>query len=186
MASFHGRIEALLLAKSRRINPFLVYVPYSPFIPRNPDVGIKIIADNRKSRFNYEFLEFFEAGVVLLGTEVKSLRAGKLNIGDSYATVHKEELFWLNADIAVYTHGNMFNHDPLRIRKLLVHKKEIQRLIGITKEKGLTLIPTKAYWKQGRIKLEIGIGRGKKLYDKRKTIRDRDWDRDKARILKGE
>lgn len=149
-------------------------------------MGIKIIADNRKARFNYEILDTFEVGIVLLGTEVKSLRAGKFNIGDAYAQVRHEELFLHQANIPVYSHGNLNNHDPLRIRKLLAHRKEIQRLIGITKEKGLSLAPLKAYWKEGRVKLELGVGRGKKLHDKRETIRNRDWDRDKARILKGE
>ncbi len=149
-------------------------------------MGIKIISENRKGRFNYEIIETFEAGVVLTGTEVKSLRAGKLNINDSYGIIHKQELTWLNANIACYTHGNLNNHDPLRTRKLLVHRSEILRLIGVTKEKGMALIPLKAYWKNGRVKLELGIGRGKKLYDKRQTIRDRDWEREKGRILKGD
>ncbi|MBF0195078.1 MAG: SsrA-binding protein SmpB [Magnetococcales bacterium] len=149
-------------------------------------MGIKIIADNRKARFNYEIIDKFEVGVMLLGTEVKSLRAGKLNLGDAYASVRNAELFLNNANIPAYTHGNLHNHDPLRVRKLLAHRKEIQRLIGLTKEKGLSLIPLKAYWKSGKVKLELGIGRGKKLHDKRKTMRDRDWNRDKARILKGE
>ncbi len=115
---------------------------------------------------------------------MKSLRAGKLNLGDAYAAVRNAELFLHNANISAYTHGNLNNHDPLRVRKLLAHRKEIQRLIGLTKEKGLSLIPLKAYWKNGKVKLELGIGRGKKLHDKRKTMRDRDWNRDKARSLK--
>ncbi|MBF0212436.1 MAG: SsrA-binding protein SmpB [Magnetococcales bacterium] len=149
-------------------------------------MGIKSITENRKGRFNYEILETFEAGVVLTGTEVKSLRAGKINLSDSFAVIQKEQLTWLNANIAVYTHGNLNNHDPLRTRTLLVHRYEIRRLIGITKEKGLTLVPLKAYWKDGRVKLEIGVGRGKKLYDKRQTIREREWSREKGRILKGD
>ncbi len=148
-------------------------------------MGIKIISDNRKAHFNYEILEKLEVGVVLTGTEVKSLRAGKLNMGESYATVMRDELFWLRANIPVYSHGNQFNHDPVRIRKLLVHKKELNRFIGLIQEKGLTLVPIKAYWKDGRVKLELGVGRGKKLYDKRKTVKERDWNRDKGRILKG-
>lgn len=149
-------------------------------------MGIKIISDNRKARFNYEITEQFEVGVVLTGTEVKSVRAGKLSLNESYALIHKGELVWINANIAVYSFGNLNNHEPRRSRKLLAHRKEIQRLIGITREKGLSLIPLKAYWKKGKVKLEIGIGRGKKLFDKRKTIQERDWNRDKARILKGE
>ncbi|MBF0341576.1 MAG: SsrA-binding protein SmpB [Magnetococcales bacterium] len=148
-------------------------------------MGIKLITENRKGRFNYEILETFEAGVVLTGTEVKSLRAGKLNLSDSFAVIQRNELTWLNANISVYTHGNLNNHDPLRTRTLLVHRYEIRRLIGITKEKGLTLVPLKAYWKDGRVKLEVGVGRGKKLYDKRQTIREREWTREKGRILKG-
>ncbi|MBF0191576.1 MAG: SsrA-binding protein SmpB [Magnetococcales bacterium] len=149
-------------------------------------MGIKPITENRKGRFNYEILESFEAGVVLTGTEVKSMRAGKINLNDSFAVIQRMELTWLNANIAVYTHGNLNNHDPLRTRKLLVHRYEIRRLIGVTKEKGLTLVPLKAYWKDGRVKLEIGVGRGKKLYDKRQTVREREWSREKGRILKGD
>ncbi|MBF0623748.1 MAG: SsrA-binding protein SmpB [Magnetococcales bacterium] len=147
-------------------------------------MGIKIISDNRKARFNYEILENFEVGVVLQGTEVKSLRAGKVHLSDSYATIHKGELYWLNANIAEYSHGNRANHDPLRTRKLLAHAHELRRLIGVVKEKGLALIPLKAYWKNGRVKLDIGIGRGKKLHDKRATQRDREWNRDKQRLIK--
>lgn len=149
-------------------------------------MGIKIIADNRKARFNYEILDTFEVGIVLLGTEVKSLRESKLTLGDAYAQVKGGELFLHGANIPVYKHGNLHNHDPIRIRKLLAHRKEIQRLIGVTKEKGLSLVPLKTYWKDGKVKLELGIARGKKLHDKRKTIQDRDWSRDKARILKGD
>ncbi|MBF0614721.1 MAG: SsrA-binding protein SmpB [Magnetococcales bacterium] len=149
-------------------------------------MGIKPITENRKGRFNYEILESFEAGVVLTGTEVKSLRAGKINLSDSFAVIQRGELTWLNANIAVYTHGNLNNHDPLRTRTLLVHKHELRRLIGITKEKGLTLVPLRAYWKDGRVKLQVGIGRGKKLYDKRETVKEREWEREKGRILKGD
>ncbi|MBF0181875.1 MAG: SsrA-binding protein SmpB [Magnetococcales bacterium] len=147
-------------------------------------MGIKIITENRKGRFNYEILETFEAGIVLTGTEVKSLRAGKANISDSYAIIQKGELTLLNTNIAVYTFGNLNNHDPTRTRTLLVHRHEIRRLIGITREKGLALIPLKAYWKDGKVKLEIGVGRGKKLYDKRETIKEREWNREKGRLLK--
>ncbi|GAB0055826.1 SsrA-binding protein [Candidatus Magnetaquicoccaceae bacterium FCR-1] len=149
-------------------------------------MGIKLISENRKGRFNYEILESFEAGVSLTGTEVKSLRAGKINLNDSFAVIQRGELTWLNANISAYTYGNIHNHDPMRTRTLLVHRHEIQRLIGVTKEKGLTLIPLKAYWKNGRVKLEIGVGRGKKLYDKRQTVREREWAREKGRIMKGE
>ncbi|MBF0188605.1 MAG: SsrA-binding protein SmpB [Magnetococcales bacterium] len=147
-------------------------------------MGIKIIADNRKARFRYEVLDRFEAGVVLVGTEVKSLRAGNLTISESYAYVRKNQLYWLNATIPEYKHGNIHNHEPQRTRKLLAHQKEIKRLIGAIKEKGLTLVPLKAYWKRGKVKVEIGICRGKKLHDKRATQKDRDWGREKQRLLK--
>lgn len=140
-------------------------------------MSFKIITENRKARFNYEVLESVEAGVVLVGTEVKSVRAGKLNLNDSYAVVHNSELVWLNANIAVYGFGNINNHDPLRSRKFLLHRFEIRRLIGQTREKGLTLIPLKAYWKSGRVKVEIGLCRGKQVHDKRESIKDREWQR---------
>ncbi|MEO5341518.1 MAG: SsrA-binding protein SmpB [Magnetococcus sp. MYC-9] len=146
-------------------------------------MGIKLITENRKARFNYEILENLEVGIALLGTEVKSVRAGKLNLNDAYALVQANELVLLNANIAVYTHGNLNNHEPLRTRKLLAHRAEIRRLIGLSREKGLTLIPLKAYWKEGRVKIEVGVGRGKQLHDKRHAIQERDWNRDKARIL---
>ncbi|MBF0401331.1 MAG: SsrA-binding protein SmpB [Magnetococcales bacterium] len=146
-------------------------------------MGIKVISENRKARFNYEILEHLEVGVALLGTEVKSVRAGKINLNDSYAVVQANELVLLNANIAVYLQGNINNHDPLRTRKLLAHRAEIRRLIGLSREKGMTLIPLKAYWKDGRIKIEVGVGRGKNLYDKRHAIQERDWNRDKARIM---
>ncbi|MEO5377500.1 MAG: SsrA-binding protein SmpB [Magnetococcus sp. DMHC-6] len=147
-------------------------------------MSIKIIAENRKARFNYEILEQFEVGVVLVGTEVKSLRTGKLNISESYALIHQNELVWLNANIPHYSHGNLHNHDPVRTRKLLAHRQEIRRLIGVIREKGMALLPLKAYWKEGRVKLEIGVGRGKKLHDKRQTEQDRDWKREKDRLMK--
>lgn len=146
--------------------------------------GIKIISENRKARHNYEILEDFEAGLVLQGTEVKSLRAGKVNMNDAYAMVRQGELFLINVDIPVYTHGNINNHEPLRTRKLLVHKRELRRLTGLIQEKGLSLIPLRLYWKEGRAKVKIGIGRGKKLYDKRHDARERDWQREKERLLK--
>jgi len=149
-------------------------------------MSIKIIAKNRKARFNYSIGETYEAGVMLTGTEVKSLRAGKLNLSESYGVVNKSEIFWLNAHIPHYAHGNIHNHDPLRTRKLLLHAKEIEKLIGTTREKGVAIIPLKAYWKKGRVKLEIGVGYGKKLYDKRADQKDHDWKRQQGRILKGD
>ena len=145
-------------------------------------MGTKLISDNRKARFNYDILEQLEVGVVLVGTEVKALRAGRLNLNDAYAVIHANELVLLNANIAVYSHGNINNHDPMRTRKLLAHRREIGRLIGLSREKGLTLIPLKAYWKRGKVKIEVGVGRGKQQHDKRHAIREREWNRDKARI----
>lgn len=143
------------------------------------------ISDNRKARFNYEILESFEAGIVLTGTEIKSIRAARLNLNDAYAVIQHNELFLLNAHISPYSHGNLFNHDPLRTRKLLVHRWQIRRLTGTVKEKGVALIPLKAYWKNGRVKLEIGLGKGKHLHDKRATIKEREWSREKQSLLKG-
>ncbi|MBF0159728.1 MAG: SsrA-binding protein SmpB [Magnetococcales bacterium] len=147
-------------------------------------MAIKMISDNRKAGFNYEILDRFEVGIVLTGTEVKSLRSGRANIGDSYAILQHGELFWLNGNIPPYSHGTVANHDPLRTRKLLAHRYELKRLIGQTAEKGLTLIPLKAYWKDGRIKLEIGICRGKKTHDKRDSEMTREWQREKERWMK--
>lgn len=149
-----------------------------------PIMSVKIIAKNRKAHFNYEITDTMEAGVALLGTEVKSLRLGKLNLSDSFAVLMDGELYWLNANIPVYSHGNQFNHDPFRTRKLLVHKQQLRTLIGAIREKGVTLIPLACYWKEGRVKLEFGLGRGKKLYDKRETIKERDWQREKERLMK--
>lgn len=147
-------------------------------------MSFKIIADNRKARFNYEILESFEAGLALVGTEVKSIRANRLNLNESYALIRHNELFLLNAHIPLYTFGNINNHEPFRTRKLLVHAHEIRRLIGYTQQKGLSLIPLKAYWSGSRVKIEVGIGRGKKLYDKRETKKEQDWNREKERYLK--
>ena len=146
--------------------------------------GIKIIADNRKARHDYHILDTFEAGIVLKGTEVKSLRAGRANLRDAYAAVENGELFLYNMHISPYTHGNMFNHDPKRTRKLLMHKREIMRLLGQTVEKGNTLVPLRLYFKRGRAKLELALGKGKKLYDKRDTIARRDEQRRIERALK--
>ena len=146
------------------------------------DAAIKIIADNRKARFNYELLERTEAGIVLTGTEVKSLREGKLNLGDSYCLIERTgEAFLVDAHISPYTAGNRFNVDPLRRRKLLLHKKEIQKLDIKVKERGLTLVPTRVYFKQGRVKVEIAIARGKKVHDKRESIQARDVHREARR-----
>ncbi len=139
---------------------------------------MKIVATNRKAYHDYEVLETYEAGIVLKGTEVKSAKQGRINLKDSYAKIDNGEIFLINAHISPYTHGNVYNHDPRRTRKLLLHKKEIMRLYGKVKEKGLTLIPLKAYIKNGKIKIELGLCKGKKVYDKRAEIKKRDLERE--------
>jgi SsrA-binding protein len=146
------------------------------------DAAVKMIADNRKARFNYELLERAEAGIVLTGTEVKSLREGKLNLGDSYCLIERSgEVFLVDAHISPYMAGNRFNVDPLRRRKLLLHKHEIHKLNVKVKEKGLTLVPTRVYFKQGKVKVEIALARGKKVHDKRESIQARDAAREARR-----
>ncbi|MBN1543382.1 SsrA-binding protein SmpB [candidate division KSB1 bacterium] len=139
---------------------------------------------NRKALYEYEILEKIEAGIVLQGTEVKSLRAGKLNFKDSYARFKNGEAWVYNLHIGAYDHGSSWNHDPLRPRKLLLHKREINRLMGKSEERGLTLVPIRLYFKQGRAKLELALARGKKVHDKRKDIAARDARRDAERDLK--
>jgi SsrA-binding protein len=147
--------------------------------------GIKILADNRQARFQYEFLETFEAGVVLTGTEVKSIRAGKINLRDSYGLLRQGEAWLLNAHISPHsTTSAYFNHEPTRSRKLLLHKKEIRKLIGSVDREGLTLVPTKMYLKGGRVKVALALARGKKLHDKREDLRKKDDKRDMARAMK--
>ncbi|ACA99347.1 MULTISPECIES: SsrA-binding protein SmpB [Cyanophyceae] len=146
---------------------------------------IKIISDNRKARFQYEILETLEAGIQLQGTEVKSVRAGKVNLGDGYVLIRNNEAWLLNVHISPYTaSGQYFNHEPKRDRKLLLHRKEIRRLIGQLEQKGLTLIPLKMYLKGSLVKVSLGLGRGKKLHDKRETIKRRQDSREMARALK--
>ena len=142
------------------------------------------VARNKRARHDYHILETWEAGVVLSGTEVKSLRQGRANLTDAYATVRDGEVFLLNLHISPYEQGNQFNHEPTRTRKLLLHRKEIRRLIGGVERQGLTLVPLELYWKNGRAKLEIGLAKGKKQHDKRAVEKDRDWQRDKARLLR--
>ncbi len=134
---------------------------------------VKILSDNRRAAHNYMLLERFEAGLVLTGTEVKAARDGKVQLMDSYAEVVSNEAWLVNAHFSPYSHGNRENHEPLRRRKLLLHRKEIDKLLGKTREKGLTLVPTKVYLKNGRIKCELALGRGKKLHDKREAERTR-------------
>ena len=146
--------------------------------------GLKIISNNRKARFNYFFLEFYEAGIVLHGSEVKSLRDGKANISESYAFDSNGEIFLVNSHIPSYKESSYNNHDPKRNRKLLLNKKEINKLIGKINREGLTLIPTKLYFKKGKAKVEIAVAKGKKHYDKRNVKKKRDWDREKARYFR--
>src|SRR5712692_10361386 len=135
--------------------------------------GDRDAAVNRIASHNYFLLEKFEAGVVLTGTEVKSVRAGHTNLKDSYGLVKDGELWLLNAHIGAYEHGNIYNHEPLRTRKLLVHQEELRKLLGRTQQKGLTLIPTRLYFKRGRVKCELAVAKGKQLWDKRETVRRR-------------
>ena len=146
--------------------------------------GLKIISNNRKARFNYFFSEFFEAGIALLGSEVKSLREGKVNISESYALDHNGEIFLINSHISSYKESSYNNHNPTRNRKLLLNKREINKLIGRINREGFTLIPTKLYFKKGKAKVEIAVGKGKKHYDKRHTKKKRDWNREKARYFR--
>ena len=143
--------------------------------------GEKLISNNRKARHNFEILETYEAGIVLRGTEVKSLREGQVNFKDSYAKIDREEAWLHGCHIAPYHHGTDANHDPERSRKLLLHRREISRLLGKIAERGLTLVPLRLYFKSGRAKLELGLARGKKLHDKRATIREREAQRELAK-----
>lgn len=145
---------------------------------------IKIIQKNKKAFFNYEILETYEAGIVLKGTEVKSIRNGNVSINESYARIHNNEVFIYNMDISRYGASNVFNHEPKRPRKLLLKRSEIKRLLGKTIEKGLTLIPLSLYFKNGIAKLEIGLARGKKLYDKREAIKKKMIDREMSRYIR--
>jgi SsrA-binding protein len=146
--------------------------------------GEKTVCVNRQARHNYFIDETYEAGLVLLGSEVKSLRDGKANLVDSYARIQKGEAFLVNSHISPYAAANQFNHEPTRTRKLLLNAREIERLTGKTKERGLTLIPLKIYFKNGRAKVELGLARGKKLYDKRETLRRKVAQREVERSLR--
>ena len=145
--------------------------------------GQKIICLNRKASFNYFFLELLEAGIALKGSEVKSIRDGKASISDSYAADKEGEIFLINSHIPSYKQSSYNNHDPKSDRKLLLKRKEINKLIGRIHQEGLTLVPTKLYFQKGKVKIQIAIGKGKKLYDKRQVKKNRDWTRDKARIF---
>ncbi len=145
----------------------------------------KVIADNRKARFNYEIGETFEAGIQLLGTEVKSLRANKATIGEAYVSPENGEIWLINSFIPEYTQANQFNHDPRRHRKLLLHRKEMTKLMNAVQREGMTIVPLKMYFNgRGMAKLEIALAKGKKIHDKRETEKKRDWQRQKARLLR--
>ncbi|HEU19980.1 MAG TPA: SsrA-binding protein SmpB [Deltaproteobacteria bacterium] len=148
------------------------------------DEAIKIICQNKQARRNFFIDDTYEAGMVLVGTEVKALREGRANLTDSYAAVKNDELFLLDMHISPYSHGNRYNHEPRRMRKLLLHKREIRKIYGKTKERGFTIVPLKVYFKNGKAKVEIGLGKGKKLYDKREDLKQRDDKRDMERALR--
>jgi len=148
-------------------------------------MGEKLICQNKKAWHNYSIEDRYQAGIALLGTEVKSLREGRANLGDSYGKFKNGEVFLVDAHINPYNFGNRFNHDPLRTRKLLLHKREIRRLIGKVQEKGFTLIPLRLYFSDGRAKVELGLAKGKKLFDKRETLKRKTMERDMERGRKG-
>jgi SsrA-binding protein len=145
----------------------------------------KVVADNRRARFNYEISDVVEAGIALTGTEVKSLRGGKATIGEAYAGPSGNDLFLFNAYIPEYLEANRFNHDTKRPRRLLLHRRQIDKFIGATQREGYTVVPLKIYFNEtGRAKVELGLGRGKKLHDKRETEKQRSWERDRSRIMR--
>ena len=151
---------------------------------RKTNLGLKIITINRKASFNFFFEELFEAGIVLKGSEIKSVRSGKVNIAESYAVEKNGEIFLINSHIPIYKEASFSNHKPYDERKLLFNKKEISKLIGKVNQEGFTLIPTKMYFKNGKAKIEIAVAKGKKQYDKRATKKSRDWNREKARYIR--
>ena len=146
--------------------------------------GLKIICLNRKASFNYFFEDLLEAGIVLKGSEIKSIRDGKVNIADSYAVEKDGELILINSHIASYKQASYSNHNPTDERKLLLNKREINKLIGKIQRDGLTVVPTKMYFKKGKAKIELAVAKGKKLHDKRASKKDRDWNRDKSRYFR--
>ena len=143
------------------------------------------VAENRRARFDYAIEDKFEAGLMLQGTEVKALRAGQASIAESYAEVKGGEVWLINANIPEFSHGNRFNHEPKRPRKLLLNQREINKMMGAVERKGMTLVPMSVYFnKQGRAKVELALGKGRKAQDKREYVKDRDWQRDKARLMR--
>ena len=149
------------------------------------DSKMRVVAQNRKARFNYQLGETFEVGIALAGTEVKSLRAGKATIAEAYADPRSGELWLINANIPEYLQGGRFNHAPKRVRKLLLHRRQINKLVGAVERDGMTLVPLKLYFNEkGRAKLELGLARGKKMHDKRETEKKRSWERERGRLLR--
>ena len=151
---------------------------------KKPTSGLKIITINRKASFNYFFKEIFEAGIVLKGSEIKSVRLGKINIAESYGIEKNGEIVLINSHIPIYKEASYSNHNPYSERKLLLNKREINKLIGRINEDGLTLVPTKMYFKKGKAKIEIAVAKGKKQYDKRNSKKTRDWKREKSRYFR--
>ena len=151
---------------------------------KKTNYGLKIICLNRKASFNYFFTDLIEAGIVLKGSEIKSIRSGKVNIAESYAVEKNGEIVLLNSHIPTYKEASYSNHNPLGERKLLLNRKEINKLIGKVNREGFTLIPTKMYFKKGKAKIELAIAKGKKQFDKRQTKKTRDWNRDKSRYFR--
>jgi SsrA-binding protein len=154
-------------------------------MPTKSDSKIRVVAQNRKARFNYQIGETFEAGIALTGTEVKSLRSGKATIAESYADSRGGEIWLVNANIPEYLQGGRFNHAPKRMRKLLLHRRQINKLMGAVEREGMTLVPLKLYFNEkGRAKLELALARGKKLHDKRESEKRRSWERERGRLLR--
>ena len=151
---------------------------------KKTSVGLKIISINRKASFNYFFESVYEAGIVLKGSEIKSIRLGKINIADSYAIERRGEIYLMNSHIPLYKNASYSNHNPTDERKLLLSKREINKLIGKIQRDGFTIIPTKMYFKKGKAKIELAIAKGKKQFDKRTVKKNRDWNRDKARYIR--
>ena len=152
---------------------------------KKKDDGFKIIADNRKARYAYAIESTIEAGMMLMGSEVKSLRGGKATIAESYADSRGGEIWLVNSNIPEYLQGGRFNHAPKRLRKLLLHRRQIHKLMGAVEREGMTLVPLKLYFNEkGRAKIELALGRGKKLFDKRQTEKKRSWDRERGRLLR--
>ncbi len=145
--------------------------------------AVKLITSNRRARHDYAILDTFEAGLVLTGTEVKSLRDGKASLQEAYARIDRDEIWLVGMHVPEYSHGNRQNHEPTRTRKLLMHRKEIERLRGMLEQKGLTLVPLRLYWKDGRAKVELGLGRGKKDYDRRQDVAKREAQREIERAM---